>query len=189
VSGACARPVGDGQLLDWWTGEIGPGEGRRLEEHLLSCVACSSRAAALERLAHGVGELVRGGALPVAVLPSVVERLRREGRRVREYRVAAGGAVQCTVGPKDDVVLARLVADLRDVARLDLVSRVDNGPEERHADVLFDPAAGEVIFSPPADVLRARPAHVDRMRLVAVEPRGERLLGEYTFDHRPWPGW
>jgi hypothetical protein len=97
--------------------------------------------------------------------------------------------VQCTVGPEDDVVVARLVADLRDVARLDLVSRVDDGPEERHADIPFDPAAGEVMFAPPADVLRARPSHVDRVRLVAVAPRGERLLGEYTFDHRPWPGW
>ncbi len=189
MSGACARPVADGELLDWWTGELAPAQARRVEEHLLACPGCSSRAAALPRLAHGVGELVREGALPVAVLPAVVERLRREGRRVREYRVLPGGGVQCTVGPEDDVVLARLVADLREVARVDLVSRVDDGPEERHSDVPFDPAAGEVIFVPWTDVLRARPAHVDRMRLLAVGPRGESLLGEYTFDHRPWPGW
>jgi putative zinc finger protein len=189
VSGACARPVADGELLDWWAGELTPAECRRLEEHLLSCSECSSRSAAMGELANGVGALVREGALPIAVLPAVIERLHREGRRVREYRVAPGGGVQCTVGPEDDVVLARLVADLRGVSRLDLVSRVDDGPEERLADVPFDPAAGEVMFVPRADVLRARPAHVDRLRLLAVGPRGERLLGEYTFDHRPWPGW
>jgi hypothetical protein len=140
-------------------------------------------------LAEGVRQLVREGGLAIAVLPAIVERLHRDGRRIREYRVAPGGAVQCTVGPEDDVVLARLVADLHDVYRLDLVFRVDDGPEQRLPDLPFDPAAGEVMFAPSADVLRAQPAHVERFRLLAVGPKGERLLGEYTFDHRPWPGW
>ena len=132
---------------------------------------------------------MREGALPLTVLPAVVERLRREGRRIREYRVSPGGGVQCTVGPEDDVVLTRLTADLRGVSRLDLVSRVDDGPEERLADIAFDSAAGEVLHSPPADLLRAQPAHVARLRLLSVGAEGERLLGEYTFNHRPWPGW
>jgi hypothetical protein len=186
---ACARPIADADLLDWWTGDLVGGEKRRVEEHLLSCGSCSSRAGGLRELTEGIGPLVREGALLLALLPAVVERLRREGRRIREYRVAPGGGVQCTVGPEDDVVLSRLVADLRGVSRLDLVSRVDDGPEERLADVPFDAATGEVVLSPPADVLRARPAHVARFRLLAVAPGGERLLGEYNFDHRPWPGW
>jgi hypothetical protein len=189
MSGPCARPIADDALLDWWAGELAPPERRRLEEHLLSCEACSARAHEASALAGGVREVVREGRLPVFVLPAVLERLRREGRKVREYRVAPGGGVRCTVGPEDDVVLTRLVADLGGVSRLDLVARVDEGAEERLADLPFDPAAGEVVFSPPADVLRARPAHVQRMRLLAVSPGGDRLLGEYTFDHRPWPGW
>jgi hypothetical protein len=189
VSGVCARPVGDDALLDWWAGELAPRERRRLEEHLLSCDVCSGRAQEVREVADGVRRLVREGRVPVVVLPAVLERLRREGRRIREYRVAPGGGVRCTVGPEDDVVLARLAAELRGVSRLDLVTRMDEGPEERLADLPFDPAAGEVVFAPPADVLRAQPAHVARMRLLAVEPQGERLLGEYAFDHRPWPGW
>jgi hypothetical protein len=160
-----------------------------VEEHLLSCGECSSRGAAAHGLAEGVGQLVSEGGLPLAVLPTLIERLRREGRRIREYRVRPGGGVQCAMGPEDDVVLARLVADLRDVVRVDLVSRVDDGPEERLTDLPFDAATGEVVFAPPADVLRARPAHVGRWRLLAIGARGERLLGEYTFDRRPWPGW
>jgi hypothetical protein len=185
----CTRPLGDSDLLDWWTGDLGSGDARRLEEHLLSCGGCSSRAQRLRALAEGIAPLVREGALPLALLPAVVERLRREGRRIREYRVSPGGGVQCTVGPEDDVVLSRLVADLRDVSRIDLVSRVDDGPEERLADVPFDAASGEVLHSPPADSLRAQPAHVARLRLLAIDAGGERLLGEYTFNHRPWPGW
>lgn len=186
---ACTRPLADSDLLDWWTGDLAGRERRRVEQHLLSCGSCSSRAQGQRELAQAIGPVVREGAVPLAVLPAVVERLRREGRTIREYRVLPGGAVQCTVGPEDDVVLARLVADLRGISRLDLVARLDDGPEERFADVPFDAAAGEVLHSPPADVLRALPAHVARLRLLSIDAGGERLVGEYTFNHRPWPGW
>ena len=74
------------------------------------------------------------------------------------------------------------------MTRVDLVRRSGDGPERRLADLPFDAASGEVIFAPSIEVLRAMPALVHRMRLIAVEPSGERLLGEYTFDHTPWPG-
>ncbi len=188
MSAPCRSPLSDETLLDWWGSELPPRERARLEEHLLSCAACSTRAAASARLVQGVRDLVRRGDLPAVLLPSVVELLRGEGRRIREYRVAPGQGVQCTVGPDDDVVLARLSADLQDVARLDLVFRADEGPEHRLPDLPFDRSTGEVIFAPSADVLRARPAHVERLRLLAVGPEGDRLLGEYTFGHTPWPG-
>lgn len=184
----CLRPASDESLLDWWTGELSAGERRSLERHLLSCQACSGRAETLAAVAGGVLGLVREGELPGVLLPGTLERLGREGRRVRQYRVPPGGSVQCTVSPDDDVVVARLGAELRGVARLDLVSRVDDGPEERLADVPFDPAGDELVFAPSAEALRARPAHVQKLRLVAVGPGGERLLGEYTFNHTPWPG-
>jgi anti-sigma factor RsiW len=185
----CAERLSDETLLDWWSGELGPAVARRVERHLLSCGHCSERAGSLAALSDGVQALVREGRLAAVLSPAVVERLRREGKRIREYRVAPGGGVQCTVAPDDDVVLARLGADFAGVTRVDLLRVVDvAGTEQRLADLPFDPAAGELIFSPPADMLRAMPASVERMRLVAVEPGGERLLGEYTFDHTPWPG-
>lgn len=188
MSPPCRAPLSDEALLAWWGSDLPGRERARLEEHLLSCEGCAARVAAAARLAQGVRDLVRRGDLPVVVLPSVVDLLRREGRRIREYQVAPGRGVQCTVGPDDDVVLARLSADLRDVARLDLVSRIDDGAEYRLRDLPFDPAIGEVILAPSADVLRARPAQVERMRLLAVGPEGDRQLGEYTFNHTPWPG-
>lgn len=185
---SCSTPVDDDLLLDWWSGERRLGGTRRLEEHLLSCAACSARAEAMAGLARGVRELVRRGEVAAALLPPVLERLRREGLRVREYRVAPGGDVHCTVAPDDDVVVSRLTADLRGVGRVDIVSRIDDGAEHRLIDVPFDAAGGEVVYAPPAGALRARPASVERLRLVAVGPEGERVLGEYTFDHSPWPG-
>ena len=58
----------------------------------------------------------------------------------------------------------------------------------RLSDLPFDPEDDELIFAPSADFLRALPAHVQRLRLLAVDPQGERLLGEYAFHHTPWPG-
>jgi hypothetical protein len=185
---SCSTPLADDLVLGWWIGELGAAEARRVEGHLFSCGSCSARAQLLAAVGEGVRGLVREGRLPAVLSAIVVERLQLEGRRIREYRVAPGGGVQCTVGPEDDVVLARLSARFEGVTRVDLVSRVDDGPEQRYADLPFDPAAGELIVAPPTDVLRTRPASLERMRLVSVEPQGERLLGEYTFDHSPWPG-
>ena len=85
-------------------------------------------------------------------------------------------------------VILTIRVELSGVTRLDLLSRIDDGPERRVPDLPFDAATGELTVMPQTAELRARPVHVERMRLVAVEPEGERLLGEYTFDHTPWPG-
>jgi len=184
----CPTPVTDEALLAWWAGELAAPEQDQLEDHLLSCDECTRRGQALAAVAEGVRGLVRTGELPTVMLPAVVERLRGEGRRLREYRVRPGGGVQCTVSPDDDVVLARLTADLGGVSRLDLVIRVDDGPEQRLPELAFDPDGDELVFAPSADTLRAMPAHVQRLRLLAVDQQGERVLGEYTFHHTPWPG-
>ena len=184
---ACATPVTDEALLALWAGELAAPEQDRLEEHILSCDECARRGQTLAAVAEGLRSLVRQGEVPTAMPPAVIERLRHEGRRIREYRVRPGGGVQCTVSPDDDVVLASLTANLRGVSRLDLVIRVDDGPEQRIPDLPFDPEGDELAFAPSTDTLRAMPAHVQRLRLLAVDPQGERVLGEYTFDHTPWP--
>jgi hypothetical protein len=182
---ACDRPLSDATLLEWWTGELAPAEQREAERHLLSCPQCSGRASTMRQLVVG---LVREGAVATVVLPPVVDRLRREGRRIREYRVAAGAGVQCTVGPDDDVVLTRLVAALSGVTRLDVEIQVGDLPPQRLGDVPFEPAGGELLISFLTEELRAIPAQVQKLRLLAIEPVGERVLGEYTFNHTPWPG-
>jgi hypothetical protein len=188
VNTACTTPLTDETLLAWWAGELAGPEQDQVEEHLLSCDECARRGQTLAAVAEGIRGLVRSGELPTALPPIVVERLQKEGRRIREYRVRPGGGVQCTVSPDDDVVLARLTADLGGVSRLDLVIRVDDGPEQRLPDLPFGPDDDEIVFAPSADALRSMPAHVQRLRLLAVDPQGEKVLGEYTFDHTPWPG-
>jgi hypothetical protein len=188
VSGACSRPLADETLLDWWAGELPSAARRLVEEHLLGCDACSPRAHVLAALAGGIRDLVVRGRVPAVVTPDVLEKLRREGRTLREYPVRAGESVQCTVAPHDDVLVARLQARVRPGTRVDLLSRIDDGEEHRIADLPNGRGADEIVLVAPIAAIRARPAHVERIRLVAVEAGGERLLGEYTFDHTPWPG-
>jgi len=188
VTPACDRASSADALLAWWAGELAPREEEALELHLLTCPECTRRGHELLAVSQGVRELVRKGEVSTALLPVVVERLESDGLRIREYRLAPGGSVQCTVSPDDDVVLSRLAADLDGVSRLDLAIRIDDGPEQRLTDLPFDATTKELIFAPSADWLRGLPAHVQRVRLLAVEPEGERLLGEYAFHHTPWPG-
>jgi hypothetical protein len=184
VSG-CADPIADAALLDWWCGEPLADRGR-LEEHLLGCDACSARLDLLQQMAEGVAAMLREGGLPAVVAPVVLDRLRREGRRIREYAVPAGGGVQCTVAPDDDVLLARLGVELQGVSRLDLVSRLDDGPEHRLADLPFDSRARELLVLPPVALIRQRPSHVQTFELRAVAAEGERIVGRYAFHHTPW---
>ena len=184
----CLEPIADDAFLEWWAGELAPRERRRLEAHLLACDECAARLQFAGALADGVRTLVAHGRVPTVLTPGVLERLRREGRKVREYRVARGGAVHCTVAPGDDVLVARLELGPGGAPRLDLVWRMGDGEEKRLSDLPLDPGASELILAVPIDVIRSLPAHVLVLRLVAIRPEGERPLGDYTFRHTPWPG-
>jgi hypothetical protein len=84
--------------------------------------------------------------------------------------------------------VAGLAADLSGVGRVDLSRCSAEGQEEgRLADIPVNPAKGEVIFIEPSDYLRSLGESVLRIRLLAVGDAGERLLGEYTFNHSPSP--
>lgn len=118
-----------------------------------------------------------------------LDTMRAQGLRVREYQVEPGGRVECTIKAEDDAVVSRVRAPLAGVKRLDALWRIEVGgrvEESRLEDVPFDPASGEVLQLPvAADRLRKMPAHTATMRLVAVEDKGERELGEYVFAHTP----
>lgn len=179
----CTSPIAFASLVDYCLGELGAERGEALEEHLFACGGCAARLDELARLAAGVRATFRSGGVYAVVSPSFVEKLRGEGLRVREYRLAPGGSVDCTIRAAD-FVISRLSADLSGVKRLDLFEEVDDGRAglAMH-DVPFDPAAGEVLVCPPPALLRKMPTHVARMRLVAVDEAGSRTLGEYTFHH------
>jgi hypothetical protein len=172
----CTSPIAPATLLEYWLGELDEAREGQLDEHLLGCGHCSANLQSLLDLAGEVRRAVRTGAVPTVLTAAFVRRFEAEGLRLREYRVPHNGSVYCTVAPDDDLLITRLDAPLAGIERLDL---------ERLHDVPFDTAAGEVVITPRMADIRALPATTLRMRLLAVAPAEERLVGEYTFHHSP----
>ncbi|MCZ7564964.1 MAG: zf-HC2 domain-containing protein [Burkholderiales bacterium] len=186
---ACASPITLATLAEYWLGELDAEREAELDEHLLGCGECSAALAGLAELAGGVRALVRAGAVRTVVTDAFLERLAAAGRKVREYRVPPGGSVNCTVAPDDDLLVSRLEAPLAGLEQVDVVLLdIPGKPYERLRDVPFDAKAGAVVVTERVDTLRAAPAGRVRVQLYAVRGEAERLLGEYTFNHAPWPG-
>ncbi len=183
---ACAAPLELPVLLDYWLGDLAPDAQDAIEEHLLSCAVCAAELDELVAIAGGIRRLANAGRVWTVVPATFLERLVDEGLRIREYRLAPGGSVQCTVSASDDVVAARFAADLRGVTRAHLVQCDAEGHEaHRIEDIPLTTAGDEVVVIDRTDRLRALPAGVERVRLVTPDAAGERLLGEYTFVHTP----
>ena len=185
IRSTCSAPVGLAMLSEYWLAELDAATEARVEEHLLGCDVCSRELEELAALTTGMRQLVRQGAVHTVVSNAFVRRLAEQGLRVREYNVPHNGSVNCTVAPEDDVVVAHLRAPLQGIERLDLV---EGEARERLYDIPFNAKHGEVVVTPRVEELRKLPASTLRMRLMAVDASGERVIGEYTFNHTPYSG-
>ena len=175
-------------LLDYWFGELTPGESAEIEEHLFGCNLCTDWLTWVTAVDRGVERTVRGGRVPLLLTRALIERLERDGVRIRHYRVPAGGSVQCTAGPGDDLVAMWLMGEFQPAERVDLMFvGAPAALPERRDDIPVDHARGEAVFVERGDVIRQLPPHVATIRLVGVGDAGERPIGEYTLHHMPWP--
>jgi hypothetical protein len=183
---SCRSPLDSQTLLAYGLGELDPDTEARIEEHYLGCAECSRRLEELNALAEGVRAVAQASAVTAVVNEPFVRRLAEHGLQVREYRVPQNGSVNCTITPGDDFVVARLEAPLAGVTRLDLVNVGPDGKREmRLEDIPFVAESGSVVVSTRIAALRALPSVTLRMRLLAVDDKGERTVGEYTFHHTP----
>jgi hypothetical protein len=185
----CAEPIADEALVAYWLGELPAAVEAPIEEHYFGCADCARRLEALAGLAACVRAVLRKGAIGASITPPFLEQLKRQGMRIREYRLAPGERVACTIRAEDDAVIGRLQVPLAGVKRVDALHSLDMGEgsvqQWRLEDLPFDADAGEVLSLPAPEALRQLPAHTLRVRLVAVDESGERPLGEYTFAHTP----
>ncbi len=184
----CAQPLDWETLTAYWLGELPAAEQEGVEAHYFGCAHCAARLERFAALARGIRAAVREGRVTFGLTPRFLAQMKQEGLRIREYRVAPGGSVNCTLTAEDDAVVSRLGAPLAGVTRVDALRTLELGgriERQRAEDVPFDAAAGEVLFLPSSAELRGLPAHTWRVQLVAVDQAGERPLGEYTFRHTP----
>jgi hypothetical protein len=176
-------------LLAWWLHETDAAETDGVDEHLLRCDTCGETLDALVALADGVQAAFKAGIVGAIVSGGFVARAAARGHRVREYRLALNGGVDCTVAPDDELLVSHLQAPLAGVERVDAILEFSYAPGVRHRidDVPFDAAAGEVVYLPKIEEVKRAPANTHTVTLVAAQGGAERALGTYTFRHRPWP--
>ena len=191
----CSSPIEVDVLMDYWLAALSAAAEEAVEVHLLACDECGDRLREAIALAEGLRELARSGSLQVVVSDQFVEHAAETGLRVREYAPPRGDSVMCTVAPDDDLLVARLAADLSSASRVDLSWCDPRGVEQsRMADIPIRADAGGVICQQSITWAKASPTASMVARLVAVDEQGdERLLGEYTFHHTRTipgpPGW
>jgi hypothetical protein len=186
MSGAGETHLTDDRLVGYWLGELKSDEEFTIEQHLFSCSSCSEALAKIVAMRDGVRALTRSGAVAAILTPAFVERLKDSGLTVREYRLESHTSVNCTIAPDDDVVVSHLSAPLGDVRRLDVL--LDNQPSgfrERLTDVPFTTSG--VVYAPSSEMLRGLYTATQHVRLISVEPGGERTVGEYDFHHTRHP--
>lgn len=187
----CDTPVDAGLLTDYWLALLPADEEERVETHLFACDECGDRLQEIIRLTEALRPLARAGALRVVVGEALVDEAVAKGRRVRQYDLVPGGSVACTIAADDDLLIARLAADLSGVAQVDVSLCDAQGVErQRLRDIPVRADAGRVVLNESTAWAKAGPSMTMVARLLAVgADGGERLLGEYTFNHtRTIPG-
>lgn len=188
---SCSRPLDAAVLADYWLAALAKSEEEAVDEHLLACDECGARLREVIAIAAGLRNLAREGSLRMVVSDAFLKRAREAGLRVREYVPPPGGGVECTVTAADDLLIGRLAADFSGAKRVDLCICDERGVERlRLPDIPVHSRASSVALQESITWAKAAPTSKTIMRLVALdEAGGERLLGEYTFNHtRSLPG-
>jgi hypothetical protein len=187
----CSNPIDAAVLADYWLAALASPEEEAVEEHLLGCDRCGARLREVIALAAGVRKLAREGSLRMVVSDAFLKRAEEEGLRVRQYAPPPGGGVECTVAAEDDILIGRLAANLSGAKRVDLCICDERGVEQlRLPDIPVHAGASSVVYQESITFAKAMPTNKMIARLVTFdEAGGERLLGEYTFNHtRSLPG-
>ena len=183
----CSAPIGDQALVEYWLGELDESAEAHIDGHVLGCIECSQRLAEVVELADGIHSAFELGTVRAFVTDGFVKAAAKRGMRVREYRVPRNGSVNCSVAPDDELLVSRLEAPLAGVTRVDAIAYLDDAQTDVFRDVPFDAASGEVIITPKIAHVRTLPSHRQRFRLIAVDDSGERVIGDYTFNHIAQP--
>jgi hypothetical protein len=189
----CSNPIDAAVLMDYWLGALASAAEETIEEHLFSCDPCGDRLREVIALSEGLRMLARSGSLLVVISDQFVKHAAEIGQRVRQYAPPPGEGVQCTVAADDDLLVARLAADLSRAPRIDLSWCDGQGVEQvRMTDIPVRSDASAVVCQQSITFAKASPSNTLVARLLAVDTEGaERLLGEYAFHHTrtiPGPG-
>jgi len=182
--GQCARGTSFTDLLDYWIGDLDQTGAQRVEAHVFECAECADHLADIAAIAFALGEAIRGGRVQTVITDEVLNRLSRDGLRIRTYTPKPGTFIPCAVWPEDDLVVSRLRGDFSGYDELTLALKSDDGTElSRSVDIPLISGTDEILTATSAAQLRQLPS--TRLRLIVSGRRGdtERVIGEYGLEH------
>jgi anti-sigma factor RsiW len=177
----CGR-IALADLTDYAAGDLPEAEAAAVEAHLFSCADCGARAAEFDALVRTIGAAVRSAEVGGFVTDAVLNRLAREGVRVRSFVLAPGAVVPCAVWDGDEVMALRLRGDFGDAGEITLSQRIA-GTEVSRATGQVTASHGEVIYTLSAAWVRQLPVVDIEVLLTAREEGADRQIGSYTLVH------
>lgn len=179
---ACER-ITLADLTDYAAGELPGIEAAAIEAHLFSCAACGARAAEFEALVRAIPPAVRSAGITGFVTEAVLNRLAREGVRVRSYALSPGAVIPCAVWEGDELMVLRLRADLHGPGEVTLSQSVAGAEVSRTTGDVAPNPQGEIICVLPAAWIRELPVAQFDLVLTAREGDVDRPIASYTLVH------
>ena len=174
-----------GELGDYWASDTAPSELERIESHVFTCAGCAARLGDAERLRHRIGDIVRAGAFQAVITEAVLNKLSRDGVRIRTYTVEPGESIQCAVWADDEIMVTRLRGNFAGVSSVNTVMHLENGAElDRVLDVPVRDGSTELLLALSAAEIRRAPEAPIHITVTGSKAGGGDLVGEYVFDHR-----
>jgi hypothetical protein len=170
------------ELTDYAAGELPDAEASAIEEHLFSCADCSARAAEFDAIVGAIRPAVRTAAIGGFVTDAVLNRLARDGVRVRTFALSPGAIVPCAVWDDDELMVLRLRGDFGDATEFTLSQRVA-GTEVSRTTGHVASSHGEIVYAEPAVGIRQLPVVEVEVLLTAHEGGEERPIARYTLVH------
>ena len=182
TSPGCER-IGLADLTDYGAGELSEAEAAAIEEHLFSCADCGRRAAEFEGLVRGIRRAARSAEVGGFLTDAVLNRLARDGVRLRTYALSPNAFVPCAVWDDDELMVLRLGGDFGDAREFTLSQHVGGAEVSRATGQAAPGPHGEIIYAIPAASVRQLPVAEVQVFLSAHEGDGTRPIGSYTLVH------
>ena len=172
------------ELADYWAADVSDAEIERIEAHVFSCARCALLLDESARLGSSIVQAMQSGLVRAFITDDLLNALSRAGVKVRSYTVEPGMSVQCSAWDDDDIVLARLRGEFRDIAAVDAEFRYESGePWATIADVPVRTGTSELLLALPAGLVRDAPEQPLRLTLRRAGTAAD-VLAEYVFDHQ-----
>lgn len=170
-------------LTDYAAGELPDARAATIEEHLFTCADCGARAAELDSVIRTIRPAMASAEVGGFVTDAVLNRLAREGVRVRTYVLSPGAVVPCAVWDDDELMALRMRGDFGSASEFTLSQRVAGAEMNRTTVQVAAGPHGEIVHVLPAAWVRQLPVVEVDVRLTAHENGEERTVGSYTLVH------